>query len=69
MLRALIGWLENKLLGLILRKDVSTLVACYVTLIVAGRRTFDQVPAKLQEAVRADLAASGLNENGEPIEL
>mgnify|MGYP003450160600 CR=1 FL=1 len=43
------------------------MVTIYVTLIVAGRRTFDQVPKALKELVKADLAAMGLNEDGQPI--
>jgi len=43
------------------------MVDLYVALIIAGRRTFVQVPARFQESVRADLQALGLNENGEPI--
>lgn len=44
------------------------MVALYVALIVNGRRTFTQVPAKFKEAVKADLNAIGLDENGNPIE-
>ena len=44
------------------------MVALYVALIINGRRTFDQVPAKFKEAVRADLEALGLDENGHPVE-
>lgn len=51
-----------KLLG---GKDM---VALYVALIINGRRTFDRVPAKFKEAVKADLEALGLDENGNPIE-
>ena len=43
------------------------MVTIYVTLIVAGRRTFDQVPKALKEAVKADLEAMGLDENGQII--
>lgn len=50
------------------KEDEETMVAVYVTLIVSGRRTFDQVPKSLQEAVRADLAAMGLDVNGNPLE-
>ena len=39
------------------------MVTIYVTLIVAGRRTFDQVPTALKELVKADLEAMGLNED------
>ena len=43
------------------------MVTIYVTLIVAGRRTFNQVPKALKEAVKADLEAMGLDENGQII--
>ena len=45
------------------------MVALYVALIINGRRTFNQVPAKFKEAVKADLAALGLDENGNPVEI
>lgn len=51
----------NLLLG---GKDM---VALYVALIINGRRTFAQVPDKFKEAVKADLLALGLDENGDPI--
>lgn len=40
------------------------MIDMYVALIIAGRRTFAQVPVKYQDAVRADLLALGLDENG-----
>lgn len=43
------------------------MVLVYATLIINGRRTFDSVPAKLKEAVKAELEAMGLNQDGEPI--
>lgn len=43
------------------------MVALYVALIINNRRTFSQVPAKFKEAVKADLAALGLDENGNPV--
>lgn len=46
----------------------NNMVALYVALIINGRRTFGQVPAKFKEAVRADLEALGLDENGYPME-
>lgn len=51
------------------RKEVikMAMVTIYITLIVAGRRTFAQVPKSLKEAVKADLEAMGLDENGNPI--
>ena len=45
----------------------SKMVALYVALIVNDRRTFEQVPAKLKAAVKADLEAIGLDENGNAI--
>lgn len=43
------------------------MVALYVALIINSRRTFSQVPAKFKEAVKEDLAALGLDENGNPV--
>ena len=43
------------------------MVDLYVALI-NGRRTFDRVPDKFKAAVRADLEALGLDENGYPVE-
>lgn len=43
------------------------MIDMYCALIIAGRRTFSQVPAKYQEAVKADLLALGLDENGNPL--
>jgi len=46
----------------------NNMVALYVALIIAGRRTFDRVPVKFREAVKADLEAIGLDENGNPVD-
>ncbi|MEF2247756.1 CD1375 family protein [Paenibacillus sp. IITD108] len=43
------------------------IVTVYVTLIIAGRRTYDQVPANLQADVQADLEAQGLGIDGKPL--
>lgn len=43
------------------------MVDIYVALIIHGRRTFASVPASLQPAVKAELAALGLGENGQPL--
>lgn len=43
------------------------MVDLYVALIINGRRIFAQVPVKFQTAVKADMAALGLDENGNPI--
>ena len=41
------------------------MVVVYATLIINGRRTFESVPAKLKEAVKAELESLGLNQDGE----
>jgi hypothetical protein len=51
----------------ILKGGKIIMVDVYVALIVAHRRTIDQVPAKLQAAVLADLKALGLDGNGNPL--
>lgn len=43
------------------------MVDLYVALIIAGRRTIDQVPEKFKAAVLADLKALGLDGNGNPL--
>ncbi len=43
-------------------------IALYVAFIINNRRTFAQVPAKFKEAVKADLEALGLDENGNPVD-
>ncbi|WP_267459303.1 CD1375 family protein [Brevibacillus composti] len=43
------------------------MVAIYVALIIAGRRTFESVPAILQPSVQADLEALGLGTDGKPL--
>lgn len=43
------------------------MVVVYVTLIINGRRTFDSVPDKLKPAVKAELEALGLNQDGDPV--
>lgn len=44
------------------------IVDVYVALIIAGRRTFDQVPEVLKPAVEAELAALGLGTDGKPLQ-
>lgn len=69
----------NKLIGLTaiigcifyalnyLMKGGEDMVAVYVALIIHKRRTLKSVPKRLQEAVKAELLALGLDENGNPI--
>ena len=54
-------WLIRKIGGI-------DMIDLYVALIIAGRRTIDQVPARYREAVMADLWALGLDEEGQPLE-
>ena len=44
------------------------MIDLYVALVIAKRRTFAQVPVRYQDAVKADLLALGLDENGNPIQ-
>ena len=48
-------------------KGGENMVAIYVALITYKRRTIDTVPMHLRDAVLADLAALGLDGNGDPI--
>lgn len=43
------------------------MVDLYVALIIAGRRAFKKVPKRFQKAVKEELAALGLDENGDPL--
>ena len=49
------------------RQKGDNMVDLYVALIIAGRRPFSRVPARYQNAVREELLALGLDENGDPI--
>ena len=44
------------------------MVDLYCALIIAGKRTIDTVPARYRDAVREQLEAVGLDENGNPIQ-
>lgn len=57
-----------KLIINILKGDINIMVDLYVCLIVNNKRSFTQVPTKFQDAVKADLAAIGLDENGNPVQ-
>ena len=54
------------LLLLALWQKGEDMIELYVALIIAGKRTFDRVPARYQEEVRELLLALGLDENGNP---
>lgn len=45
------------LLKVLLRKEVQTMAVVYATLIVKGKKTLEQVPAKLREEVEGILEA------------
>ena len=48
----MIRWLLFFILQKICRKEVETMAVIYATLIVKGKKTFDQVPERLQAQVR-----------------
>ena len=54
-------WAKIKLTITILKGGVE-MVVVYVALIVAGRKTYSQVPAILKDAVKAELIALDLEE-------
>lgn len=56
------------LIMLITKGGKETMVDLYCALIIAGRRTIDKIPEKYREAVKKELAAVGLDENGNPVE-
>ena len=43
------------------------MVTVYVTLIVRGRKTIDEVPSNLKEAVLSELKILGLDGYGNPL--
>lgn len=45
------------------------MVEVYVALIINDMKTFDDVRPKFRDAVRKRLAALGLDENGNPVEV
>lgn len=49
--------LREWLLKVLLRKEVQTMAVVYTTLIVKGKKTLEQVPAKLREEVEDILEA------------
>ena len=49
--------LREWLLKILLRKEVQTMAVVYATLIVKGKKTLEQVPAKLREEVEGILEA------------
>ena len=52
---------------LMVLRGCEIMVDGYVALVIAGRRTFAQVPVRYQPYVHANLLALGLDDNGNPI--
>ena len=52
----MIRWLLFFILQKIFRKEVETMAVIYATLIVKGKKTFDQVPERIQAQVKELLA-------------
>lgn len=50
-----------------IRRKGGNMIDLYVVLIIAGKRPFSKVPVRYQDAVREELLALGLDENGNPI--
>ena len=50
-----------------IRRKGDNMIDLYVVLIIAGKRPFSKVPVRYQDAVREELLALGLDENGNPI--
>ncbi|GED70928.1 hypothetical protein BRE01_46300 [Brevibacillus reuszeri] len=63
MLQRLWIWL----IFLCLKGGEKTMVLVCVSLIINGRRTFDQIPANLKDAVQTDLESMGLGTDGKPL--
>lgn len=64
------SWIQNtatKLLLFILGGNTMIFVTIFVSLIVAKRRTIDEVPDNLKADVLADLNAMGLDGYGDPL--
>lgn len=63
MLQRLYIWL----IFLCLKGGENTMVTVCVSLIINGRRTFEQIPVSLQDAVKTDLESLGLGTDGKPL--
>ena len=50
-----------------IRRKGDNMIDLYVVLIIAGKRPFSKVPVRYKDAVREELLALGLDENGNPI--
>ena len=44
--------ITNLIIKILLRKDVAEMAVVYATLIVKGKKTFTDVPARIQEQVK-----------------
>ena len=53
---------------IITKKGKRIMVDLYCALIIAGKRKIDTVPTRYRDAVREQLAAIGLDENGNHIQ-
>ena len=59
---------ESLMILLSMMKGEIPMVEVYTTLIIVGRKKFSSVPTQLKGAVKANLLALGLDENGNVIE-
>ena len=57
--------LQNKIAFLLLRKEVNTMAVVYVTLIIKGKKTIEEVPEMVKNQVREILIDMDLPELAE----
>lgn len=48
-------------------EHMASMVIVYITLIIAGRRTYESVPGILKDAVKIDMESMGLSTDGKPL--
>lgn len=65
--RSLVCIRKRALTWALLKLGGDYVVTVYVTLILKGYKTFEQVPVNLQPAVKAELEALGLGTDGKPL--
>lgn len=46
---------------------MASMIIVYITLIIAGRRTYENVPGILKDAVKIDMESMGLGTDGKPL--
>ena len=57
-------WAVDMLIYILFRKEATCMIDLYCALIINGKRDIASIPERYQAAVAAQLAAVGLDENG-----